>query len=129
MDTLVALKLEYKEKSGKEYGAAPPSDKEKDKKDKKEKSAKKDTVAPAAPVAAKPSAAAVRTVRAYMRMYEHAFYIMMSSFFCLIYDDTVIYQFMYLFICLFNHFLIYSCLFTFISWLNFIRPSMFMRTY
>ena len=64
----MALKLEYKEKSGKEYGAAPPSDKEKDKKEKKEKSAKKDTVAPADPVAAKPTAAPVRTVRTYIFM-------------------------------------------------------------
>ena len=58
----MALKLEYKEKSGKDYGAAPASDKEKEKKDAKKSTKKeKEVVAPVAPVTVKATPAPVST--------------------------------------------------------------------
>jgi hypothetical protein len=49
VDQLVALKLEYKEKSGKDYGAAPPKEK-KEGKEKKEKAEAAGAPKVAAPV-------------------------------------------------------------------------------
>ena len=54
MATLVALKLEYKEKSGNEYGAAPASNNDKEKK----------AVAPVAVKAVAVKAVAVKAVKA-----------------------------------------------------------------
>ena len=79
VDELVLLKSEYKEKSGKDYGSAPP-------KDKKEKEGKKEKT-PA--VGEKPVAApkAVVAVRFYIWLY----YIYSTAFIC---------HFFYYFLCI-----------------------------